>query len=77
MNKKELNKILDMVCQDFKDTILTAIEEDNKTDFPYTIACANFMTELRKQNIDNELSIIFTDNVIDEIYKETSSFLAR
>ena len=77
MKKEELNKLLDMVCRDFKNTIITSIEENNKTDFPYTIACATFMTRLSEQNINTELSVIFTDTIIDEVYKEVSNFLAR
>lgn len=56
MKKEEaLIKIISMVCDGYVDTIMTAIEENNIKDFPFTIACANFIVELKEKNIIVEL----------------------
>ena len=77
--KKEdsLRKIISMVCDGYVDTIMTAIEEDNTKDFPYTIACANFIAELKEKNIIVELVGTFEDAIIDRIFREVSNYLAR
>lgn len=49
MKEEILRKILSMVCDGYVDTIMTAIEENNIEDFPITIACSNFLAELRKK----------------------------
>ena len=50
MERFALRKIVSSVCDDYIDTLLTGIEE-NEDDFPYTIACSNFIDELKKKNI--------------------------
>ncbi|MEG0408541.1 MAG: hypothetical protein RR623_06670, partial [Bacilli bacterium] len=46
-------------------------------DFPYTIACVNFISELREKNIIVEFDSIFIDTVLDRIYRETTNYLVR
>lgn len=72
-----LKKILAIVCDGYVDTILTEIQENGTKDFPYTIACANFMSELKEKNIIVELVGTFEDTVIDRIFREISNYLAR
>ena len=65
------------VCSDdYIDTLLTGIEE-NEDDFPYTIACSNFIDELKKKNIIADFYKTFDCDIIDKIYRETSDYLAR
>lgn len=49
MKDEVLRKIIDFVCDGYIDALLTGIEEYEK-DFPYTIACANFISELKRKN---------------------------
>lgn len=77
MNEAIMRKILNVVCEAHVDCILTAIEENQTKDFPFTIACANFMAELKEKNIIVELVGTFEDTIIDRIFREVSNYLAR
>ena len=57
-------------------TTNSGIEEYEK-DFPYTIACANFMSELKNKNIIVDFYKTFDVSIRDMIYRETSNYLAR
>ena len=77
MNKEEaLRKIVSIVCEDFVETLITGIEENEKA-FPYTIAVANFISELKGKNIIVNLYGTFEDTIIDMLYRDTSNYLAR
>lgn len=76
MKELVLRKVIEMVCDDYIDTLLVGIEEYEKY-FPYTIACANFISELKEKNIIVEFNDVFIDTVRDRIYRETSNYLAR
>lgn len=76
MKELVLRKVVEMVCDDYIDTLLVGTEEYEK-DFPYTIACANFISELKEKNIIVEFNDVFIDTVRDRIYRETSNYLAR
>lgn len=76
MKELVLRKVIEMVCDDYIDTLLVGIEEYEK-DFPYTLACANFIRELKEKNIIVEFNDVFIDTVRDRIYRETSNYLAR
>lgn len=76
MERFALRKIVSSVCDDYIDTLLTGIEE-NEDDFPYTIACSNFIDELKKKNIIVDIYTTFDCKIIDMIYRETSNYLAR
>ena len=45
VKEEALRKIVSSICDDYIDTLLTGIEENEK-DFPYTLACANFIRYL-------------------------------
>lgn len=77
MKEEALRKIVSMVCDGYVDTIITAIEEENIKCFPITIACANFIAELKAKNIIVELVGTFEDTIIDRIFREVSNYLAR
>lgn len=77
MKEEALRKIVSMVCDGYIDTIMTAIEEENIKGFPITIACANFIAELKAKNIIVELVGTFEDTIIDRIFREVSNYLAR
>lgn len=47
MERFTLRKIVSSICDDYIDTLITGIE-DNEDDFLYTIACSNFIDELKK-----------------------------
>lgn len=76
MERFALRKVITSVCDDYIDTLLTGVEE-NENDFPYTIACSNFIDELRKKNIIVDLYSTFDCKILDMIYRETSNYLAR
>lgn len=76
MNEIVLRKLITMICDDYIDTLLVGIEEYEK-DFPYTIACANFIAELKSKNIMVEFNDVFIDKIRDMLYRETSNYLAR
>ena len=56
MERFALRKIVSSVCDDYIDTLLTGIEE-NEDDFPYTIACSNFIDELKKLEQNTQISV--------------------
>ena len=39
------------ICEDFKEVLIVGIEE-NKEQFPYSIACINFIFNLKEQGIN-------------------------
>lgn len=76
VKEEALRKIVSSICDDYIDTLLTGIEENEK-DFPYTLACANFISELKEKNIIVNLYTTFDMQIVDMIYRETSNYLAR
>lgn len=76
MKEEVMKKMIYMICEDYIDTLIVGIEEYEK-DFPYTIACANLISELKSKNIKVEFNDIFIDIVRDKIYRETTNYLAR
>lgn len=76
MREEILRKIITLISEDYIETLLTGIEEYEK-DFPYTIACANFMSELKNKNIIVDFYKTFDVSIRDMIYRETSNYLAR
>ena len=75
-NKEALLKVVSLVSENFVDSLMTGIEEYPK-DFPYTIAVANFIAELKIKNIIVSLYGTFEDRIIDMIFRETSNYLSR
>lgn len=76
MREEMLRKLIALVSEDYIETLLTGIEEYEK-DFPYTIACANFMSELKSKNIIVNYYTTFDVSIRDMVYRETSNYLAR
>ena len=76
MREEILRKIITLISEDYIETLLTGIEEYEK-DFPYTIACANFMSDLKNKNIIVDFYKTFDVSIRDMIYRETSNYLAR
>lgn len=76
MREEMLRKLMALVSEDYIETLLTGIEEYEK-DFPYTIACANFMSELKSKNIIVTFYTTFDVSIRDMVYRETSNYLAR
>ena len=76
MKEDVLRKLIESICDDYVDTLMTGIEEYEKN-FPYTIACANFIYELKQKNILVDFNIIFDDSIVDMVLRETSNYLAR
>lgn len=73
MKEAILRQLIESICDDYVDTLMTGIEEYEKN-FPYTIACANFIYELKQKNILVDFNIIFDDSMV---LRETCSYLAR
>ena len=76
MREEILRKIITLISEDYIETLLTGIEEYEK-DFPYTIACANFMSDLKNKNIIVDFYKTFDVTIRDMIYRETSNYLGR
>lgn len=76
MKEDVLRKLIESICDGYVDTLMTGIEEYEKN-FPYTIACANFIYELKQKNILVDFNIIFDDSIVDMVLRETSNYLAR
>lgn len=76
MKEAILRKLIESICDDYVDTLMTGIKEYEKN-FPYTIACANFIYELKQKNILVDFNIIFDDSIVDMVLRETSNYLAR
>ncbi len=76
MKEDVLRKLIESICDGYVDTLITGIEEYEKN-FPYTIACANFIYELKQKNILVDFNIIFDDSIVDMVLRETSNYLAR
>ncbi|MBS7020392.1 MAG: hypothetical protein KH135_00765 [Firmicutes bacterium] len=74
MDNEVTKDIVSMICNNYLDLILINIEE-NKTSFPYTICCINFISELKSKGIVLEINDIFSDKFIDKIYKEFSNYI--
>lgn len=76
MREEILRRLITLITEDYIDTLLTGIEEYEK-DFPYTIACANFMSELKSKNIVVDFYTTFEVSIRDMVYRETTNYLAR
>lgn len=76
MKEDVLRKLIESICDGYVDTLMTGIEEYEKN-FPYTIACANFIYELKQKNILVDFNIVFDDSIIDMVFREASNYLAR
>lgn len=78
MKKNELRKIISMVCNDYIETIIDAIEENDIKNFPILIAVWHFMCELKEKGIVLDVVDVFDDaNIIDRLYREISNYLSR
>lgn len=76
MREDIMRKLITMICDDYIEALLTGVEEYEQ-DFPYTIACTNYISELKEKNIIVGFNDVFIDTVRDRIYRETSNYLAR
>ncbi len=76
MDNEVAKAIVSMVCDNYVDLLLTNIDED-KACFPYTISCINFISELKREDIDLKFNDIFVDKFIDKIYIEFANFLSE
>ena len=63
-----MRKIVSKICDGYVESIMSSIEENNINNFPFTIASANFIAELKSKNIIVELSETFDDMGKDRIY---------
>lgn len=77
MKENQLRKLVEEICNDYTETIMDAILEDNVKGFPITKAVWHFMCELKENNIVMGLNDVFIDLIIDRLYREISNYLAR
>ena len=77
MKENQLRKLVEEIYNDYTETIMDAILEDNVKGFPITKAVWHFMCELKENNIVMELNDVFIDLIIDRLYREISNYLAR
>ncbi len=74
--REDISKmIISDIFMDFKDILLVGLEE-NKEQFPYCVACIDFIYELREQGIITTLNS-FSEVIRNEIYKECKKYLVR
>ena len=76
MKEKIMRLLIGSVCDDYIDTLLVGIEEYS-SELPYTIACVNFICELKSKNINVDFNDIFIDIVRDKVYSETCNYLVK
>ena len=79
MREKELRKVLTHICDGFIDNILVSLDENKEIEkfFPYTLACINFICELKSKNIMVEFFDTFECSIVDKIYREVGSYIGR
>ncbi|MGN1342816.1 MAG: hypothetical protein ACI4VL_06490 [Bacilli bacterium] len=75
MKEDVAKNIFTNICSDFKDVLLVGIEE-NKEQFPFSIACIDFIYSLKEQGINASLSY-FSENIRCELYEECKRYLVR
>lgn len=75
MKEEVKRNVVKELCSDFVEAIIVGMEE-YESDFPYSIACINFIAELREKSINVDLNA-FIDIIRDNLYKELSNYLAR
>jgi len=63
------------ICSDFNDVLLVGLEE-NKEQLPYSIACINFLYELKEKGLSCSMNF-FNQNMIDIIYNEMKKYLVK
>lgn len=63
------------ICEDFKEVLIVGIEE-SKEQFSYSIACIDFIYNLKEQGINTTLNS-FSENIRCELYEECKRYLAR
>lgn len=63
------------IVADFGDVILVGLEEEQEK-FPYSMACINFIYELREKGINATLNC-FSEVVRSELYEECKRYLVR
>ena len=69
MKEKITNDVITKVADNFKDVIMTGIEECPES-FTYTIAVINFIYELKTKRISMDFYKTFDSDIYDEIFKE-------
>ena len=79
MKEVELRKILSMVCEGYIDSIMVDVSEDKNINkkLPFTMACVNFICELKNLNIIVDLHTTFDNNIIDKINREISDYIYK
>ncbi len=74
--KDEIMKIFAKdIMSDFKDVLVVGLEEESER-FPYSIACINFIYELKEKGINVNMNY-FSECVRENIYNEVKSYLER
>ena len=77
MKEKILKNVAQYLCDDFVDTICTGFEESSN-DFPFTLACANFIYELKSKGININISLFAQcPDIFDNMYNELSKYLSK
>lgn len=74
--KSDIKKIFAKnIVADFSDVILVGLEEEEEQ-FPYSMACINFICELKEKGINATLNS-FSEIIRSELYEECKRYLAR
>lgn len=63
------------IVADFSDVLLVGLEEEEEL-FPYSIACINFIYELKEKGINATLNN-FNEIIRSELYEECKRYLVR
>lgn len=77
MKEEILKVVARQICEDLSEAIIVGVKEYEE-DFPYTIACVNFISELKENGVKVNLRV-FADcqDIFDNMYREFSRYLAR
>lgn len=71
---KSIEKIIEYVCDGFDSALITGIDELPE-EFPYTVACAEYIDKLSESNIKKGFGDSFTEDIIDNVIREMANYL--
>ena len=77
MDKKDIKQqIARMTANAYREVLLTGYEEQEDKFF-ITLSVIDFLAKFKEKKLKFELNDIFTDTIVDEIFKEASNYIGK
>lgn len=77
MREQILRNTIRRLCDDFADSIIIGVKESEEK-FPFTVACINFMCELKENGKRVNLNLLAgCPEIFDSMYRELINYLIR